>query len=563
MTQLNLVKVLYDYLKSHPAHTVGIVALSLVLTPLSSILVPHIYGKIINAIQTGSTALKGMLFLLVGLMALMEIGSIINDVIEMYSEPKLYDYIKTHMVKAVLDKYDGNLLEPKTGQVVSKIVRAPVILSWWVFSFLSYLLPQIFTILFAFAYFAYYDWLLAMALVLMLVGTLVLTVLAPTRCMEASVKREQELDNVHEGVEDLLRNLISVYSNDTAEQELQRLHISGGAFLQANTRALSCLIKFKAIGGVPLIIVFFSIIVFRCVHLVKTGKLTAGTFVSIFGISSTLISTLSWVVSLVKEVAIAGGALLDAQHSLSSRDAPGEGDLLDRPLGNGVPFEEGIGFYGVSYSYTGKSRTFDNVTIHFPKYERTVVLGEIGRGKSTALKMLMAFIRPQEGDLYLDGQWYSAMPARDVRSRVAYMPQECTLFDRSLLENILYGSRGKTEQDVMSLMRDVGFDLRDAFSDRGVAGDHQTTAPSGILRSQVGKNGSGLSGGQRQLVWLLRILLRKPDYILLDEPTASMDQSTKGILIRILSKLPTLIIVTHDEDLLVLATRMVEWPAAY
>jgi ABC-type bacteriocin/lantibiotic exporter with double-glycine peptidase domain len=111
----------------------------------------------------------------------------------------------------------------------------------------------------------------------------------------------------------------------------------------------------------------------------------------------------------------------------------------------------------------------------------------------------------------------------------------------------MYGNTSYSRKDVENILEQ--FDIKQDFMkfDSG-------------LDTIIGKNGSKISGGQRQLVWCLRVLLSNPDIIILDEPTASIDEKTKDILHRMLNtmmKNKTVIMVTHDDYLMKLATRTI------
>jgi ABC-type bacteriocin/lantibiotic exporter with double-glycine peptidase domain len=354
---------------------------------------------------------------------------------------------------------------------------------------------------------------------------------------------------VHEDVDDVLRNLVSVYSNDTASDEMRRLHQSGLNFMHANTASMMCLSKFKAIGE-PLIIALMGIVIFRCSHLVNTKRMETGTFVSIFMIMTTIINTLMFLVAVIKDTTLDIGTIVDTQK-LFSKSANVSSAAPSLQHRTAPPFRDGVGFYNASFMHLGsKQPILQNLSIHFEHGERTIVTGDIGSGKSTMLKLMMAFVTPSEGDLYMSGVWYADMTPRDLRRSIAYMPQEAILFDRSIVENILYGAaKGITVSHVSDLISRLG--VWKEF-------DNMTDG----LDTQVGKNGSRLSGGQRQLVWFMCIVMRNPAFVVLDEPTASMDTSTKRVLINalcIFSAGRTIIMVTHDKDLMSLATRHVAW----
>ena len=124
------------------------------------------------------------------------------------------------------------------------------------------------------------------------------------------------------------------------------------------------------------------------------------------------------------------------------------------------------------------------------------------------------------------------------------MPQSPILFNRTILENICYGNQHVNEEFVVYMMKELGL--------------YEELGP--ILNTKVGKNGSSISGGQRQLVWTLRILLKNPEIVILDEPTSALDEKSKTLFIKLLNKLidkKTVIIVTHDDTLMRYANRIV------
>jgi len=145
----------------------------------------------------------------------------------------------------------------------------------------------------------------------------------------------------------------------------------------------------------------------------------------------------------------------------------------------------------------------------------------------------------------VDGKELDRCCCNSVRQQITYVPQLPTLFQRSIYENIIYGSNNISKQDVKNLIRKLDLD--------GVFGEHS-------LDTVVGKDGAQLSGGQQRTIFLLRCLLRDNKILILDEPTTSLDKHSKIHIMNILKELmkgKTVIMITHDEELLQYVDRVV------
>ena len=148
----------------------------------------------------------------------------------------------------------------------------------------------------------------------------------------------------------------------------------------------------------------------------------------------------------------------------------------------------------------------------------------------------------------LNGKDYTDVSHIDLFSNIAYMPQNPVLFNRSIMDNIKYGREHIDDKEIVKLLKE--FDVYEQFTnlDKG-------------LYTKIGKGGSKISGGQKQIVWFLRILLKNPPLIVLDEPTASLDINTKKVMSNLIEKVlqnKTIIMVTHDDFLMKFAKRKME-----
>lgn len=179
--------------------------------------------------------------------------------------------------------------------------------------------------------------------------------------------------------------------------------------------------------------------------------------------------------------------------------------------------------------------------------ERVAVLGPIGAGKSTLLRLLSGLYLPQEGRVLVDGLDLAHVHRQVVSQHIGYLQQEHRLFQGTLRENLLVGLPDPGDDAILAAMQRTGM--------------HRfvTQHPKGLDRP-IAEGGKGLSGGQKQLVAFTRVMLTQPDVMLLDEPTATMDDEQERACLRVLSEEAaagrTMVIVTHKPSILPLATRV-------
>jgi ATP-binding cassette subfamily C protein LapB len=203
----------------------------------------------------------------------------------------------------------------------------------------------------------------------------------------------------------------------------------------------------------------------------------------------------------------------------------------------------------INFKYnSSNTNIIQNLSIDVKKGERIALVGDIGTGKSTILKIILGLVKPTKGDIYLNGKNYNAIEQIDIFKNFGYMTQNPVLFNRSILDNILFGNEGATREDVIKLLEKFGLNVVFNRLEKGID-------------TLVGKNGSKLSGGQRQVVWFLRIYLHNPDILLMDEPTASLSKESKEQLWKLIKEGfsdKTIIMASHDDYLIKLATRKVD-----
>jgi ATP-binding cassette subfamily C protein LapB len=202
----------------------------------------------------------------------------------------------------------------------------------------------------------------------------------------------------------------------------------------------------------------------------------------------------------------------------------------------------------IKFSYGDNPPALVVPKLEIQPQERIAILGPIGAGKSTLLRLLSGLYHPQEGRVLLDNLDLAHINRQVVSQYVGYLQQDHRLFQGTLRENLLIGLPDPGDDALIAAMKRTGMD-------RFVA-----SHPKGLGRA-ITEGGKGLSGGQKQLVAFTRLVLCSPNVMLLDEPTATMDDEQERRCLNVLAQEAqagkTLVIVTHKQSLLPLVTRII------
>ena len=183
------------------------------------------------------------------------------------------------------------------------------------------------------------------------------------------------------------------------------------------------------------------------------------------------------------------------------------------------------------------SKTLDKVSFKINARDRVAVIGTNGSGKSTIIKLLSGFFKPTDGEILFDGVNIRNIDREYLRSKLSIVSQKVVLFNRTVLENICYATNTPKEEVVEILDK---LKIMNVFK----------KLPQG-LDTMAGSRGENLSGGQRQIIYLLRSYLSNKPITIMDEPTAAVDSFHKKYVMQMInemSKKTTLIVVTHDSE---------------
>jgi ABC-type multidrug transport system fused ATPase/permease subunit len=217
-------------------------------------------------------------------------------------------------------------------------------------------------------------------------------------------------------------------------------------------------------------------------------------------------------------------------------DSPDEGiDYIQQTTV--VKINADIVFDSVSFSYPTRSDVLvlDRVNFHLHQGSKLAIVGQSGSGKSTIASLVLRFFEPTQGNILWDGRPSTSYSKTDIRSQIAFVPQEVILFGGTIKENILYGKPNATMDILNQVVKDANIS------------EFISQFPEGI-DTIVGERGVQLSGGQRQRIAIARAMIRNPKLLILDEATSALDTNSERQVQEALNKLMegrTSIVIAH------------------
>jgi ABC-type multidrug transport system fused ATPase/permease subunit len=539
MGEIVLKDLIKEFLKNHKSY-IFMYAIYLMVIPFRDILLPHLFGKLTKTLQEKQPLVSiAIITIVVWILVHVIISAIEWDDIFFY--PDMMDYIRKIILKTLFEQYRDNYDDMKTTEVMVKIIKLPQLIYSYMDIWKKMYIPVFITFVCVILYIFYIDPVMGFILFVILVLYFIVTVNSPIVCSEVTEKKDRVLNDLNEDTEDVLRNMMSVLNTNNDDFEMERSESLSVIYAQFCKQSMLCVIKRQTIL-LPCQLFFMAFSIWRCYYLVRKNKIDVGHVISILLILMFLSNSLKNLTTNIRDTVMKHGMIKESMTVFERTDVSGNTNQNECE----EKTDAQLVLKDVSFNYKKDGREIlKNINLSINKGERVLIAGKIGSGKSTLIKLLMRYKNPTKGCLYINGESYFDIPINDLRDKISFIPQTTSLFNRSIFENIVYGSEGQnTIEDIQKMI--------DSLNLGGIFEDGLTT--------NVGKNGSKLSGGQRQIVLILRTFLQNPEILILDEPTASIDESTKELIYVLLEKLMnnrTIIMATHDTKIIKDASRVI------
>jgi ATP-binding cassette, subfamily C, bacteriocin exporter len=274
-------------------------------------------------------------------------------------------------------------------------------------------------------------------------------------------------------------------------------------------------IKLTWQSGIASVFFLIAVLVYTSIQ-VFNKEIKLGELMAILGIVGSLlpsIANLALITIPINEAKIA----FNRMYEFAS---------IEKEKTEGYPITEinTVEIQNLSFRFTGRSELFTDINIIIEKGKFTAVVGESGTGKSTLGQLLQRFYNFENGNILVNNNLQlNNIELKSYRNLIGVVPQDVVIFNGNVFDNILLGKIDKTE-NIVEFLNDFGFDV------------YFNQLPQG-LATIVGEEGINLSGGQKQIIALARVLYKNPQFLILDEATSAMDRNTENFTMNLLKKI--------------------------
>ena len=281
--------------------------------------------------------------------------------------------------------------------------------------------------------------------------------------------------------------------------------------------ALNASLKYSASGsiswGAQILVMTISLTcaVFLAIHQIVQGEKPVENLVTLLFYWEDLMWPLNRISHSYRQVS---STLIDAERLLQLLQT--KPTVKNAPNATELQVTEGkVEFEGVNFSYDSRKVTLKNISFIAEPGQTVAFVGETGGGKSTALKLLFRFYDVGSGSIKIDGHDIRDVTLESLRDALGAVPQDPSLFNQSIMDNIKYAKLDATDEEVEEVCKAAAiYDKILTFPDK--------------FKSKVGERGVKLSGGELQRVAIARVLLKNPKIVVLDEATSAVDSKTEA-----------------------------------
>ena len=541
---ISIHELLIQFIHTHKMKVFFYFLFTIISYPLQNIYVPDYYGKVISSFKDGTN----LIYMIKMLLFLYILGRVFDESVLFFQYlilPNFSEYVTGSIFSLVVNTFKYDFENIKIGEIISKMTKMPDVLIEYSNLLRLDFLKQLF--IFIGGIIHYFT--ISNKIVIAFIGFLIIHYICFFVMFKNFYFYNKKVnifqDIVYENLNDTMQNISSVYSLNQQAFEKKRFYEFSFADYKQVFGA-SYIFYLYTFGFWALInIAMFVVLNYLLYSFYKKKIITSTQLVSSFVITWSILSayqraidsawSLSEVYSTIYNVEDYFNNISEKNQSMKTGTSTfNNGDIIISSVYHKYNKSISQDYLDIDVDEDHEDDfVLENISMKIKKGEKVAFVGKIGSGKSTLIKLIMGYQPLVLGSITIGGVSVNDISDDDIRRNIFYIPQKPKLFNRTLYENIIYGiEKPPSKEQIKDIMKiyNISFN-RD-------------------MDELVGVEGNSISGGQRQMVWLLRTVLSPASILIMDEPTSALDPDNKQLINSIINKISvgkTVIIVSHDK----------------
>ncbi len=509
-------KLLYSYLKQYWQ----LVVLTLVLAAINqlfSLLDPYIFRYVIDnyalkfSQYTTNEFIRGVSLLLAAAVGVAFVSRVAKNFQDYYTNvitQQLGAQIYSDGIRHSLELPYSVFEDQRSGETLGKLQKVRTDVERLINAFVNILFISLVGVVFVMVYAFTVHWIIALVyfLTIPILGTLVSLLSRKIKKIQKIIVAETTA--LAGSTTESLRNIELVKSLGLAQQEIERLNSTTAKILQLELKKVKYLRSLSFIQGTCVNALRTSML-FLMLYFIFAREITVGQFFSLFIYSFFIFGPLQEVGNVVNIYRETEASLENFEKILNTPKEPRPVQPLPVTSVSQVEFED-----VVFQHQSATTRALDGISFTASMGETIAFVGPSGSGKTTLVKLLVGLYRPQSGDVRYDGFSIEEVDLDGLRERIGLVTQDTQLFSGTIRENLLFVNPSATDEECMAVLKKAACQSLLARADKG-------------LDSVIGEGGVKVSGGEKQRLSIARALLRRPNLLVFDEATSSLDSLTE------------------------------------
>ena len=556
-----------DFLQQNKIWVAITIITTLICNPIEMIVLSDLFSKFtsaVNKLEYNNSIT--ILLKIAGLSVFVDTVYMVSNYFDKIYYPMMEKFIRFELIDVIFKNIEVNYEKEDISNHIIKALKIPNTVTSFTGRFIYWVVTFALTTLVILGYILYLDPLIGAMTLLVFVLFFIAYYYILLDTKNTSEQRENEEKQLMSNIDDVLSNSISIICTKKIKDEREFLTNKHSIYDEVHETQLWSSSK----GGYAMSIIVTIILViyvYVILRLYKNHKIDSTSTIKV-------IIIMLFFVRYIKTSSQGSIRVIAEYGKLAENEMDIRNLLVDKVDNTGhkteIPITGDIEFKNVSFRYAATSlktgtpvgdgaataipagdgaatatetpagdgaatKTLDNVSFKINARDRVAIIGTNGSGKSTIIKLLSGFFKPTDGQILFNGEDSRNINREYLRSKLSIVSQKVVLFNRSVLDNICYATNTPKEEVVKILDR---LKIMNVFK----------KLPQG-LDTMAGARGEKLSGGQRQIIYLLRSYLSNKPITIMDEPTAAVDAFHKKYVIQMMdemAKKTTMIVVTHD-----------------